>query len=69
MTYKCNQTGITISPAPVREFYSYADRSALPVGGSVTATDGSKYLLITVDPITDTINRILLAPISEGGPH
>jgi hypothetical protein len=68
MTYKCNQTGAVISPAPVKEFFTYTDRSALPVGGSVTADDGSRYLLLNLEAITETLSKLVLVPATNGGP-
>lgn len=67
MQYRCNQTGAIITPTPVREFFTFTDRSALPVGGSVTADDGSRYLLITVEAVAETLSRLTLVPV--GGPE
>lgn len=63
MTYKCNQSGVTITPSPAREIYSRTDRQLLQLGDSVTGSDGSRYLLISLEPISDTLSRLILAPM------
>lgn len=63
MQFRCQQSGITIQPTPVREIFTYSDRQSLQLGDTVTGSDGSRYLLLYLEAVTDTLSRLILVPV------
>lgn len=67
MLYRSTQSGTHINIVPVKEVFTNADTDNLQLGDTITATDGSCYILQLISPISYTLTRLLLVPCPAAG--